>query len=155
MTPELTQLRAIHLPGTVSIWPLAPISALILCGMITICLYLCYHTYSKYTHFETPKQFALKKLDALNKMPHSVDKLTALATLLKQVALHYYSDLNLAKCHGQSWINFLNTCGKQKNIFSNSDAYLLTDLMYQKDAQIESDQMDQLIENIGTWMKQN
>lgn len=136
-SPEtnLAQLRDVHLPDPLSIWPPAPgwflLAALIIGGMLGI-VYIIYRHWKK----QTPKRQALKQLNELafryqqNKQAALI--IPELSILLRRLALAYFPRIETAGLCGNEWLTFLNTTGNT-SAFTDKISTILTDAPYQKE----------------------
>ncbi|MFZ4076962.1 MAG: DUF4381 domain-containing protein [Legionellaceae bacterium] len=112
--PALSQLRDIHLPHPVSVWPIAPGYYAITLALVLICviIFFAHHYYQR----ATPKREALKQLDdLLISYQNHQDAQAAIAgvsMLLKRVALVYFPRATVASLHTTEWLNFLETHSK-------------------------------------------
>ncbi len=129
---QLSQLKDIQLPETIPLWPPAigwwVLAVLILIGLI----YLCHFIYRSWQKKAVAK-LALKQLTiyfaqhqaTLNKIKYAQD----INILLKQVALHYYPPILVAKLSGNSWVMFLNKTGNTTD-FTDGPANILAKAPY-------------------------
>lgn len=111
----LSQLKDIHLPDPVTLWPLAPGWYVVIALVLILIIWLAYLV-NKW-HFN-----ALAKKQALNllkmyKKQYEEDKNTQLLSariseLLRRVALVYYPRQEVASLHGDAWLDFLNKTSK-------------------------------------------
>ncbi len=110
----LANLRDIHLPDPISAWPLAPgwtILALLITVLLASTVYFAYRHWRKMR----AKRYALKELQALQENYHNAKNTleagSKLSSLLKQLALHYYAEHQIAGLHGKAWLDFLAKTG--------------------------------------------
>jgi hypothetical protein len=105
----LANLRDIHLPHAVSIWPLGP-GYYGLIGLVIICI-LVYIKYRKKQAYAAPKKEALLKLMRIEtdytQKTNTASTAAAITVLLKQIALVYHPRIDVASLHGQKWLLFL------------------------------------------------
>lgn len=114
----LAQLKDIHLPEAIGLWPLAPgwyLLGLLVIGIVTIIAYSI-RTRQK---LGQPKREALRQL-AKFKHLYEQDGNSPLAAariseLLKRVALVYFPRQRVASLQGLSWVGFLTDTGKNLN----------------------------------------
>ncbi|GAA0853588.1 DUF4381 domain-containing protein [Aliiglaciecola litoralis] len=100
----LEQLNDIHVPDSVSVWPLAwgwwllmGVSILVVC-VVTVWLY-------RYLSARRVKRMALQELRTLN--PDNPTVYSEVNQLLKRVALAYFPSAPIASLYGEQWCNFL------------------------------------------------
>lgn len=137
--PTLAQLRDIHLPEPISIWPPAPgwfLLAFLILGILSVILFFFYRHWKK----QAPKRAALKQLTELEcryqKNQETNLIFAELSILLRRLALAYYPRMDAAGLQGDSWLTFLNTTGKT-TAFTSQLATQLTQCPYQKNPQEE------------------
>ena len=150
---ELAELKDIHLPPGVSMWPLA-IGWYVV--TITILMLLAFSMYRliKWFQYNKPKKQALKLLGQLKTSSDTQSKLTQIALLLKRVAIRYHGIDKVAKLSGNRWIDFLNKTSKTPPIFTAQTTELLLKTLYQNRPQINANQMHLLIQQSEKWIKQ-
>lgn len=152
-TDPLAQLRDIHLPGEISLWP-APgwwVLGLLAMGVIS---WGCFRLF-KYWQANRYRSIASKELNSIysryQESPDSRIFLHELQSLLKRVALHAYHRDKVASLNGELWVNFLDkTCGS--NEFRMGAGQALIDSIYTK--QLEAD-IDQLLSLGHFWIKKH
>lgn len=113
-SPALANLRDIHLPHPISVWPIAPgyyVIALVLV-LISLIVFFAHNYYQR----ATPKREALKQLDDLL-MSYQEDQdaqaaIAGVSMLLKRVALTYFPRTSVASLHTTEWVTFLETHSK-------------------------------------------
>lgn len=126
----LAQLRGIHLPDPVGLWPLAPgwwmLAGLLLAVAIGSALWLRRRRHSV-------ARRALHELDLLARTPASEDVqtlATAISALLRRVALLRFGRARVAPLHGRAWQDFLTETAprRRRNARFAPDAGLLLSL---------------------------
>jgi flagellar biosynthesis chaperone FliJ len=132
--PPLQNLKDIHSPDVVGIWPLAYgwwiLSAIILIVMILAIKWL----------FNAHKKQIIKRqaLVELREIPHDqVNNIAQLNQLLKRAAMGYFPKSYIQKMYGQEWTSFLiETFPSKKNqVFSTQISALQNALYQQSDSQ--------------------
>ncbi len=112
----LKQLKDIHMPKAIGIWPLAP-GWWIVIGIVMLILIATIYFILKRRGKITAKKLALQQLYALEE-EYSADTntnlLSDLAILLRRAAIAYYPRSNIAKLHGEKWLAFLDETSKSK-----------------------------------------
>lgn len=151
MEVELQQLKDIHLPQPIHMWPIAP--GWILVYVIILLLFSCvlYFFYKSMRNRYTVK-FALTKLNNLQHQIQENPNINAAAeisTLLRRTALYYFPREDIAGLSGKHWLEFLNRSGKTMN-FTQDDGCLLTDAPYQKNHKTD---LTPLFELTRDWLK--
>ena len=130
----LVNLKDIHLPPPVSLWPPAPgwwILALLLISTLFIGGVWLYRKYKK----RKPRTEALrilKDLEILYRNSHDeVVSLRNLSNLLRRTALTFYDNDSVASLQGSSWLEFLDKTGKT-NEFSQGVGKVLGNEVFQQ-----------------------
>lgn len=114
----LANLRDIHLPPAISIWPPAP-GWFVLAGvMLLIAAGIVYYFLRRWMR-NKPKRIAYKRLCELQKNyiadRQSTKALADINEILKRVVLVYYPKTESAALHGEAWLSFLDTCSRKSN----------------------------------------
>lgn len=134
MDKELQQLKDIHLPIPISMWPLAPGWIMLIILSTLILSYVFYRWYEAKQKKHTVK-FALAQLKKLQGLtlhnPQNINIAAEISTLIRRTALHYFRREDIAGLSGEQWLNFLNRSGNT-NRFNQEVANLITDAPYQK-----------------------
>lgn len=148
----LNQLRDLHMPDPVSIWPLAPGWYMVIILGIVLLIALFYGPQRFYKRRRAKWQ-ALKTLAQLQQdyqqQQDALVTVQALSILLRRVTLAYFPRHQVAGLEGQAWLDFLNQTQKTP-LFAGSVAELLTQAPYQ--ATVEQDLMI-LFRQIKWWLK--
>jgi hypothetical protein len=136
MNPALQQLKDIHLPPAIKMWPTSP-GWLALYGIIAVLLaYLAYLAYRNQQRKKTVNYALamLKKLALAD--PQEINIATEISILLRRTALHYFRREDIAGLTGDSWLSFLNRSGNTTQ-FTDGAGRLLVDAPYRKDNPLE------------------
>ena len=137
--PALQQLKDIHLPRAVSMWPTAP-GWIVL--YILIAALLVYGLYCWYRNIKRRRtiNYALQQLTHLqalmNHNPDNVNIAAEISTLIRRTALYYFKRDAIAGLSGQEWLKFLND-SSQTTQFTEAAGQLLIDAPYRKNSQTE------------------
>ncbi|MDC0601851.1 DUF4381 domain-containing protein [Aliiglaciecola sp.] len=102
----LDQLKDIHLPQTVSPWPLAWgwwVLIVIALGLLILGVLWI----RRYVTIRKVKKAALLELSQYDTSEPSIQ--AKVNGLLKRVCMHYYPDISIASMHGSDWTEFLTT----------------------------------------------
>src|SRR5438477_7311097 len=107
MNPELQQLKDIHLPPAIPMWPMAPgwifLSILIL-GFLSYGISIVFRRYQK----KKPIRFALARLKVLmSENSENTNIAAELSTLIRRTALSYFHREEIAGLSGHNWLHFL------------------------------------------------
>lgn len=155
MQSQLQQLRDIHLPDTIGVWP--PAIGWWVLAIISIALLYATITFSlrKYRTL-APRRQALKELQQLEARydsNQSQQTLRELSALLKRVALAYYPRHQVAKLSDDAWLQFLDRTGKEVN-FKTGPANALVKHRYQPDsAQSTPAAIGEIFNTCKQWIK--
>ena len=134
MNTALEQLKDIHLPDAISLWPIAPgwiTLYVILLGLVCYLLFVWYkRQYKKITI-----KFALLKLKKLKDLmienPDNTNISAEISTLIRRTALHYFRREEIAGLSGKDWLDFLNRSGNTTQ-FTGETGCLLIDGPYRQ-----------------------
>ena len=126
--PELP-LRDIHIPDAISWWPLA-VGWWALAILIPLCLYLLFRLYRRLTR-KTALKSAKKQLQQLNQNQQlsKQEKLVALSSLMRRIAISLYPRSEVASLTGEDWLNFLDQSIPVRS-FNSDIGWLLTNALY-------------------------
>ncbi|MGI9286036.1 MAG: DUF4381 domain-containing protein [Pseudomonadales bacterium] len=141
----LDQLRDIHLPEAVGMWPLAPgwWLLLALCLLALVLLVWQIYTRQRDTRY---RKLAVAELEVhYQNFQHSeelADYISASQEILRRVALHRYADRRaaIAPLSGSAWISFLDSC-IDKELFSAKFGEALNEANYQRSPVIEPNEL--------------
>ncbi len=132
MNPLELPLRDIHLPDSVSWWPIASGWWLLLAILFVIAIIIW--AVSEIRARKQLRQQALLELDALQQNFHQHQELGRLASdcsiLLRRVALSRFNRQQVAGLTGTEWVKFLNQQGEQAH-FNAELSDVLTHAPYQ------------------------
>lgn len=147
--PALSNLKDIHLPNPVGLWPIAS-GWYILLLFILLLFFIIYRFYSK----RKIKRLALKKLklqknNYLNSVTNNKEAALNIAEILKRVALAYFKRDEIAHLHGEAWLIFLEKSSNYKLNFSEVKEQLL-DWPYRPDCQGD---LTPLFKKAKIWIK--
>jgi hypothetical protein len=147
----LSNLRDIHLPDAVSIWPLAPgwYIVLVLLLVITAYFYYRYAKSKKHRYYFS----ALQELEMIRhqKMTLPITEiLIQLSALLRRTALARYPRQEVAGLQGEAWLQFLDQTS-QTTAFTEGPGHVLITGPYQRHVTAKIETIFGLVEN---WIKQ-
>ena len=153
--PALNQLRDIHLPPPIGIWPIA-IGWYLLALLLLIAGILFYFRHRR----RRVKRRALQILADYERqyrnhgpkeMP-AEETVAKIADLLRRVALAYFPRETVAGLEGQAWLDFLNRTsrGLDFNVLAN----VLLELPYQKTKSGQKADLNGLFSSAKSWVKQ-
>ena len=131
----LVNLKDIHLPPPVSLWPPAPgwwILAVLLISSLFIGSVWIYRQHKK----RKPKIEALRILRDLQILylnsQDEVASLRSLSNLLRRTALTFHDKDAVASLQGSSWLEFLDKTGKTKEFSQGAGKVLGNEVFQQK-----------------------
>jgi hypothetical protein len=149
MTP-LEQLKDIHIPQQVSLWPPA-YGWWLLALLIIITIAVITVVVLKRRRFYAPKREALTLLAKISS--DQKDWPVRMNTLLKRVCLHYFSQKQLAKLHSAQWQTFLaDQLPNSKQTAFNTAFSALQAQLYRPDAP-KADDFEHIQTQMTMWLK--
>ncbi len=150
----LAQLRDIHTPKAVSIWPLAP-GWYMLAGLasIMICVAIVWNHYRWYQRrFQRAALQELEQYKQQCKQSNDyIATITELSSLLRRSTLAKYERHKVAGLHGETWLQFLDKTGETE-AFTTGCGRVLISAPYQRQASVNMDNLFVLLED---WIKKN
>ncbi len=164
MTPEelLSQLKEIHEPGAIGVWPLAPGWWLLIAITIFVIILtaLLWHRHIKLNGW---KKEAAKAITALQKQTNSQahhQSLFAINQLIKRIAIHQSNDRSINALTGESWHTFMNSFlngPDTPNMFSSQQLELLSEDLYRQEINTDqsmSTDITVLLKTLNRWIKE-
>lgn len=153
MNPDLlSQLRDIHYPAPISIWPLAPGWYFVI---VIVCLSVMYGIYAwiRYWRRHRIKRIVLKRIAELQAQQAIASNNVAveLSSLLKRAALAKFPRHKVAGLYGEDWLLFLDKTALTQD-FSQGPGRLLIICPYRSQKQ---NLPETLFEIIRTWVRKN
>ncbi len=136
MNPDpLAELRALALPETIGVWPMA-IGWWVLLGIIIMLLLICVYYVPKYAlgrRWKKQAKLELHKLRSLQKegIEHNEQLLAASSKLFRRVALHIDSRGDVAALSGQAWLEKLDQLSHSTE-FTQGPGQVLADVVWKK-----------------------
>jgi hypothetical protein len=134
MNPSLQQLRDIHLPRAIHMWPTAPGWVVLYIAAFALMMYGIYFWYQSNKRRHTIK-YTLRQLKQLQTLsqhnPDNINIAAEISTLIRRTALYYFKRDAIAGLTGQEWLKFLNDSGKTTQ-FTDAAGQLLIDAPYRK-----------------------
>ena len=106
----LDQLRPNHLPDPVSYWPLAPgwwLSALLFIVLVTLITVWTRRYIRRSRYRRQAKRSAIQLFQSFQQHNNCLQYANDCNHLLKQTALHAFPAEQVARLHGQQWLEFL------------------------------------------------
>lgn len=147
----LAQLRDIHLPNTVDIWPIAPgwwLLALVIC--ITVwCSYWSVRRYRRRRAYRRSALLTLKHL--LVSCDDDLAYLQSVNRLLKQIAVTINPREDVSRLSGEQWLSYLDQNRKDKP-FTEGVGQILANGPYQPAT--EALDRQQLQSLVMRWIKE-
>lgn len=142
MNTELQQLKDIHLPPAINMWPIAPGWIILFALLLSAIIFFFQRKLSAWLAFyflrnkkKKAVKFALKKLGQLKslmaKNPDDIHIAAEISTLIRRTALSYFHREEIAGLSGNEWLNFLNRSGNTDQ-FTQETGRLLIDAPYRK-----------------------
>jgi len=148
----LKDLKDIHLPSSVSIWPLAPIWYVIIALTLALIAAIVYLWWRRVKHLRLRKK-ALKTLETIKALQHPEQQMIQLSELLRRVAMKVYSRSQVAGLKGQAWLGLLDH-GVTNKAFSDGPGKLLITFPYQPTLSQANHQQEvkRVIELSASWL---
>ncbi len=148
----LQELRDVHLPDPISLWPPAPgwwaLSGLLVIGAIG---FLWIRMYRRRTQ---ARRLAINELGAIKQYYdiHRDDQwlVQRLSGIVRRYAIATFPRTEVAGLVGSSWLQFLDRSGRT-NQFTDGAGHLLSSGPYQKQAVVSATELVQLVEH---WIQQ-
>lgn len=142
----LAQLKDIHAPDAISIWP-ATFTWYVL---FTIILAILFYAVIKLLQTNINKRRKKQILTILDQIVLSYPNnpataLADLSILLRRIALSKYKRIEVAKLHNEDWLNFLDS-ETQTTAFSNGIGRVLLTAPYQKSVNVNINALAILVE---------
>jgi hypothetical protein len=135
---ESLQLQDIHLPESASIWPLALGWWILLVMIILMATWLILKALkrAKQKKYQRKILGKFKSLEQKLKNDPSNATVAEINTLLRQLAITYYSRAEIASLTGGDWLHFLDESGDTQD-FSRGAGRILIEAPYQLDRQLD------------------
>lgn len=151
MTDDLlSQLKDIHLPDKVSVWPLTIgwyLLFIIFIALVGLMIFLWYKNIKKH-HL---KKIVLQRLNELQECTPNHAIAEELSMLLRRSALATFPRKQVASLHGEDWLNFLDKTADTDE-FTKGAGRLLIVFPYQGKKQLIPEDLFLLIKD---WVKKN
>jgi hypothetical protein len=154
-SPDLTQLRDIHLPPSVSWWPPAPGWWIV--GVILLVSALCAVVLIRRRIANRWRREALRELDTLRaarlaQRQRPQASLNGLSVLLRRVAISRFPRDEVASLHGGPWLAFLDRTFGQSGTFQPVGR-LLSSGPYERNVAINAGDLDALFALAEKWIR--
>lgn len=132
--PALQQLKDIHLPNAVHMWPVAPGWIVLYVLALSMLIYGIYAWQQKRKR-RLAIQYARQQLNALRKLAKdnadNINIAAEISTLIRRTALYYFKRDAIAGLSGKAWLTFLNNSGHTDQ-FTDQAEHLLLNAPYRK-----------------------
>lgn len=146
---NLPQLRDIHLPNGVSVWPLAYGWWIILAGLITLVVLCCLW---KYIRRKSKKLYALHLLEKL-KDKNTIKSAADMSEILRRICVYKYPQA--VSLSGKAWIDFVETHCKTKLKKQERDLLLNAPYMPDDIGDFSDDDVSGLQSFCHNWIGEN
>ena len=124
----LAQLRDIHVPTEVNIWPL-DWGWWVAIAVVLLALFCLYKTITAHIRHNKARKQALALLESISAQQSNWP--VALNSILKRTAMSYYPTQQVAGLYGKQWQAFLTSALKSSDSKLESDLGLLVSNVYQ------------------------
>jgi len=152
MNPDLSQLRDIHLPATVSWWPPAPGWWLLLGAAALAALGVVW--WLRHRRTNRWRRQALQELHGLRSLPSEPQaSVIGLSVLLRRVAVNQFPSRQVAALNGEAWLAFLDRTLGTSNEFTSDTGRVLATAPYVQDAQIAPQSLLALFDLSERWIR--
>ena len=126
----LAQLKDIHAPTEVSVWPLEWGWWLAIAILLIVLVILAIAAFRRYRFYQARRE-ALASMQTIN--ADQPDWPAKMNTLLKRTAISYFDSHRVASLHGMAWMAFLHSTLPQKHWQRYRDGLsTLSDVLYRK-----------------------
>ena len=149
MNDNLPELRDIHLPDGVSLWP--PAHGWYIIFLALVLLYFLYKLYH-FWRLKSKKIYALKLLSSLDS-ENIIKSASEISEILRRICVYRYSQA--VALEGKEWLKFLQI--KSTHKLSNSAAELLQNAPYAnpQKTQYSEQNLQELISFTKAWIGEN
>lgn len=134
MNPALQQLKDIHLPPAIRMWPITSGWIMLFILALGLILFFIYYGYQKRKQRQTIRYIS-QQLNQIKQLmqhnPQNINIAAEISTLIRRTALYYFNRDAIAGLSGQHWLQFLNDSG-QTTEFTTEAGLLLIDAPYRK-----------------------
>lgn len=149
LNPNLQQLKDIHLPPPIHMWPIAPGWIIVYLLVLFVVGYSVYAWYRRRNDQRTIN-YALRQLDQLQTLithnPHHINIAAEVSILIRRTALHYFKRDSIAGLAGKEWLTFLNESGCTTQFTSTTGQFLI-DAPYRKNNKTDIEPLFALTKN--------
>lgn len=149
VSDNLPQLRDIHLPSGVSLWPLAYGWWIVLAGIMafiaTIFLW-------RYVRRKSKKLYALHLLEKL-KNQNNIKSAALMSEVLRRICVYKYPQA--VSLSGKDWIDFVNAHGKTELKGKECELLLNSPYMPEEMVDFNSDDINKLRIYCSNWIGEN
>jgi hypothetical protein len=162
VNPEYTSIpiRDIHLPDSVSWWPLAP-GWWITLGLFLLAAAVVYLLSVVHKRQQLGKQTMSEYSQLVNQYQSDGDVLlllTRISELMRRVSVTQFSHLNVAGLTGKAWLTFLDESMAHNTstpglTFSGELGEYLISAQYKKSTSMDKNKLDQLLKLSHTWLQ--
>lgn len=147
----ISQLRDIHYPPKIPLWPLA-LGWYFVIAIILLSIFIAGYFGFKYLTKRRLRKIVLQRLDELQNQQHTQHHIAEeLSMLLRRAALAIYPRQEVAGLYGEKWLSFLDKTSMSTE-FTQGDGRLLISCPYQEKNTELTPELFHLIKN---WVKKN
>lgn len=155
VTPGLEQLKEIHIPAPITLWPPAP-SVWVALLVMLILAWITLSLLSKKIRRGALKRTALTELRMIKAraLPEH-ERLNALATLVRRISISRFKQQDVASLSGVEWLTFLDRSfdpSGRANLFREGHGQLLGDARYAPETSLDIQQLTELQQLIKRWV---
>jgi len=147
MTNVLQNLKGLHMPGPISMWPLAPGWHLLLFLFAIVVGFGLIRLFFYWLH-KRRRQLVMMELQqlALSYPKSPAENLSKISMLVRRISLALFKREHVAGLQGEAWLRFLDKQGHTDQFSHGVGRYLLS-APYQSRSKIDIQGLCLLIEN--------
>lgn len=142
MTNVLQNLKGLHLPGPISMWPLAPGWYLVLLVVAVIMAFALTKFFFNWLR-KRRRQWVISELQqlTLNYPKSPAENLSKMSVLVRRISLALFKREHVAGLHGEAWLRFLDQQGQTDQFTRGVGRHLLS-APYQARSKIDKEHID-------------
>ncbi len=146
----LDLLEDIHVPEPVSYWPQTTTWSVIFFIILGLIAIFSWHQWVKYRNNAYRRQ-AIKDLGAIRQQDDASRQISAIASIIKRVAMVSFGRNRVAESFGGAWLTFLDQSCEDLQ-FSTGPGRHLASGPYKKTVEASPGEVNELIETAKKWI---